>query len=391
MAIQTFKKMKTQDYLKLFGEQFVHLETDDYIVAVYSNPFDDFRFFSNVNGILLPDGGTHIEYLIRETSNIIKEKLSKKHKTIKYGDVKHKLFVVAIMKNVKDLVFTSQSKTAIMNAESQIRQYLNIDWESFGKQLLKSDFLIEPIVEIFKLKEEAKRRQELKALDQKRPKKIKNEKYTPPTRHYKRLYICEGESAKSGLIAGLGREDFGYFELKGVPMNTHNSPIQKVIKNVELVGLAEVLGLKWSGELQTCTFEEIIISTDQDLDGQHIRGLLLGFVEKYAPNYFKENRVKIFVSPYMLIKNKDKIEDVIFDMNDDKVNVKGKTVKILKGLGSWSADEFDQMISKFGLEYFIHDVDYDTEAQKFIADWLGDNVDARKEYIKNLDFNINLA
>jgi topoisomerase-4 subunit B len=194
------------------------------------------------------------------------------------------------------------------------------------------------------------------------------------------------------LISGLGREDCGFFEFKGIPLNSYESNIQRVIKNDEFRGLAEILGIKWSETFQICTYDEIIISTDADLDGFHIRGLLLGFIKKYAPNYFTENRVKIFESPYMLIKNKDRIESVIFDANECKATFKGKTIKILKGLGSWNENEFDQMIEKYSLDYFIIPVELDDEGYKYLDDWLiSDNINQRKEQIQAYDFDINLV
>lgn len=390
--IFSFKAKTTTNYLKQFGDKFVHIETDKYFVAVYPNQFDDFRFFSIVNGIIVKDGGTHIEYIIKETVGHIKEKLNKKYKNLKFGDVKNKLFLVVVLKDVKDLTFSSQSKTAIMNSEAQIRKYLELDFVDMNKTIMKADYIIDPIVEIFKLKEEAKRKQELKELDTKRPKKIKNEKYTPPTRHYKRLYLCEGEAAKVGLIAGLGREDCGFLELRGVPLNSYEAPIQRIIKNDELRGIAEVLGMKWADTHQPCTFDEVVIAVDADFDGGHIAGLLTGFFRRFAPNYFTENRIKMFATPYMLVKNKDIIEDIIFDVKDAKTVPKGKSIKILKGLGSWNENEFDQMVTKYGLDHFIMPLTLDEEGMKYMDDWLkSENVEQRKEQICNFDFDINLV
>lgn len=113
---------------------------------------------------------------------------------------------------------------------------------------MKVDEIINPIIDIFKIKEEFKRKQELKALD--KPKKIKDEHYTPATKNKKYLLVCEGASAQGGLMPVCGREDFGYYTLKGKPLNSWASTQQKFTANKELSGLYQVI--KNEGIMEDC-------------------------------------------------------------------------------------------------------------------------------------------
>ena len=114
---------------------------------------------------------------------------------------------------------------------------------------MKVDEIINPIIDIFKIKEEFKRKQELKALD--KPKKIKDEHYTPATKNKKYLLVCEGASAQGGLMPVCGREEFGYYTLKGKPLNSWANTQQKFAANKELSGLYQVI--KNEGIMEDCS------------------------------------------------------------------------------------------------------------------------------------------
>lgn len=188
IKIDSFKK-----YVKLFGfEEPVTIETDNYSYAILSNASDEFRQFSYVNGLKISDSGTHIEYFINNVVNKVRERLIKKYKSIKPADIKNKLFVIAFLKNFPNAKFSSQSKEKITNSNAEISEYLgDIDFQVIANKILRNQQLIDPITEIYKLKEEFKRRQELKSLD--KPKKIKNEKYLPAIENNKYLLIVEGD------------------------------------------------------------------------------------------------------------------------------------------------------------------------------------------------------
>lgn len=185
--INSFKK-----YVSLFGENPEIYETEKYCFAVLHNENDDFRQFSYVDGLKINDGGTHIDIISLNIVNRIRDKLVKKFKSIKPGDIKNKLFIIAFLKEFPNPKFNSQSKEKITNSNSEMNDYLgDIDYENFVKKILKNKDIIDPITEVYKIKEELKRRQEMKSLNT--PKKIKNDKYLPAIGDSKYLLIVEGE------------------------------------------------------------------------------------------------------------------------------------------------------------------------------------------------------
>ena len=178
-------------YCQQFNLPFELYEGENYSFAVMHNPEDDFQQFSYVNGLCIKDGGTHIDVIVSNVVDRLREKLTRKYKTIKPGDIRNKLFVVAFCRNFPNPKFNSQTKEKITNAPGEVSKYLDVPWDAVVQKIFKNAGVIDPITEVYKIKEEMKRRQELKSLSKVR--KIKNEKYLPPTRRQKYLMIVEGE------------------------------------------------------------------------------------------------------------------------------------------------------------------------------------------------------
>ena len=386
----TFNKkrisVKTKDYLKMFSEEYEVLENDNYFIGVMPNNEDDFRFLSYVNGLHIKDGGNHIDYILDKVIAPIRTKLQRKYKNIKPGDIKNKLQVVVFFKNFINPKFNSQTKEKFTNTSSQISDFLgDIDWEKFGNKCYKNKAILDPIVEIYKIKEEFKKKQELKKLN-KNVKKIKSKKYTRPIGNRKYLMIGEGESAVSGLLSILGRQDFGYYELKGKPLNAYDASQQKFTSNTELSELYQIINNE--------EYDYIVFATDQDLDGFTIRGLLLGFIYRYMPELLHEGRVGMLQTPIVAISKKDKIVDWVYNLSevDHEKSKPGTISEYKKGLGGWTADELKVVIEKDGIEKMIRMVEYDnTTSPEIIDDWLNgskEKSDKRKEYIGNNDFDL---
>ena len=178
-------------YCQQFNLPFELYEGENYSFAVMHNPEDDFQQFSYVNGLCIKDGGTHIDVIVSNVVDRLREKLTRKYKTIKPGDIRNKLFVVAFCRNFPNPKFNSQTKEKITNSPGEVSKYLDVPWDTVVQKIFKNAGVIDPITEVYKIKEEMKRRQELKSLSKVR--KIKNEKYLPPTRRQKYLMIVEGE------------------------------------------------------------------------------------------------------------------------------------------------------------------------------------------------------
>lgn len=370
--INTFKK-----YVSLFNNTFELFESDDYKFAILPNESDDFRQFSYVNGLKIPDGGTHIDYIIDNIVKPIREKLIKKYPSIKPADIKNKLMVVAFLKNLKNTKFNSQTKEKITNSTSEISNYYgSIDFNKIINKILKTPEIIDPITEVYKIKEQLKKNLELKGLD-KNVKKIKSDKYIPSIGEKKYLFLVEGDSAAGGLIPSIGRQNAGYYKLKGKPLNSYDAEQSKFTGNKELSELYKIA--KNEG------YQYIIAATDQDLDGIHIRALLCGFVHKYLPEY-KEN-FGFLNTPVIVVKKNKEIKGWYYNLSDEIKLKAGEVSKYMKGLGSHNSEDLKMIIEKEGLENMIYLIDFNDD--EVLDDWLSSTKsDKRKEYIILNEFSI---
>lgn len=372
------KALPPKKYLEMFNDTFELFQSDNYFFAIMPNEFDDFRQFSYVNGLNIADGGTHIDFIMNEVVSRIRDNLIKKFKLIKPGDIRNKLMVVAIMRDFKDLKFSSQTKETVTNSMPEIKQYFSeVNFDALVKKILKTPGIIDPITEVYKLKEELKKRQEMKGLE-KTVKKIKSEKYLPSISTKKYLLLVEGASALGGLSPVLGRKECGYYELKGKPLNAYSANHSKFIANKELSELYKII--------QNENYQYIIYATDQDLDGYHIRGLLTGFFFKYLPEL--KGRIGILDTPVIGIKKNNKLVRWNYSLNDEIVLKAGETSKYFKGLGSHKEADLKHVVNTDGLEKMIKILEWDDDS--IIDDWLSDSTsDKRKEYIQANEFSIN--
>lgn len=371
------KALPPKKYIEMFSEHFEMVQKDNFFFAITPNEFDDFRQFSYVNGLNIISGGTHIDYISSEIVNRLRDTLVKKYKTIKPGDIKNKLMVVCVMRDFKDLKFDSQTKEKVTNSITEIKSYFgDIDFDTVCKKILKTPEIIDPITEVYKIKEELKKRQEMKGLE-KVVKKIRSEKYTPAIKHKKYLVLVEGASAFGGLSPVLGRSEFGYYELKGKPLNAWEVTQSKFAENEELADLYRII--KQEG------YEYILYGTDADLDGSHIRGLLNGFIYKYLPEY--KSKLGIFQTPVIAAKKNNKLVSWTYDMTEDFKIPSGCTGKYYKGLGSWLEVDLKEVIAKDGIQNMIEMIEVGDD--DIIDLWLNKSrSDDRKIEIMKCDFSI---
>lgn len=190
------KAIKTKNfksYVSSFADEgsFEVFQSDNFSFAVIPSPSDEFQQFSYLNGLNIKDGGTHIDVIANNIVSLLRDSLSKKYKTIKPADIKNKLMVVGVFKNFANPKFNSQTKEKLTNSVSEVNRYFgDIDYQSLSKKILKNSNIISPIIEVFKIKEELKNRQELKTLN--KAKKIKDEHYLPALKESKYIMVVEG-------------------------------------------------------------------------------------------------------------------------------------------------------------------------------------------------------
>jgi DNA gyrase/topoisomerase IV subunit B len=372
------KFRKFSDYIQLYGDKFEVLEFDNLMIGLLPNVEDDFSFVHYINGINVYNGGSPLNWAVNSIINPVREKISKKYKTIKPGDIKNKLMFIVFFKNMINPRFDDQIKSLCNNSYAEFSGSLgDIDITKFITKVTKNSDLMDPIIEIFKIKEEYKKKQELKELQKEiQTNDIDDPLYLSATKRKKYLVLTEGDGAKGLISRVLGRDDFGYYPSKGKPLNAYDKPTIKILKNAFFANIMKILGLD-IGKYAIPTYQNILIATDADADGMHIRGLLLAFFKKAFPKFLEDGRIKFLNTPAVILKQKKKIKEIFFNLNDfreyeSKHNISNLEVKYYKGLGTWKDSDLNLLIDTYGIETFIGDFDYDEEASDYIHYWSSD-------------------
>lgn len=310
--ISSFKK-----YVQMFGETSEIFEDENVSFAVMPNAADDFRQFSYVNGLKIPDGGTHIDISSLMVVNRIREKLVKKYKSIKPADIKNKVMIVMFMRNFKNTKFNSQSKEKITNSITEVNRYLNaIPYDDMVKKILRNKEFIDPITEVYRIKEEFKRRQELKGLT-KVTKKIKSDKYLPSIGTKKYLMLVEGECLEENTEIMMA--DYSTKLIKEVNIGDKVISGDLSVQTIQ----AQTKLLKPTITIKTAT-SEIVCGVEHRLKVYDINSNSFVFVEarviKSSPERYKIVKSKVNKDTHVLEVQSNDTEDFILDLGDQIVS-----------------------------------------------------------------------
>ena len=256
------KTKNFKDFIKLFSSDFEIYENENVKIALIPNDSDDFKQFSYVNGLKIKDGGTHCDCIMKNVVNIIRDKISKKYKNIKPGDIRNKLTLITFISNFPSPKFNSQTKEKLTNPDSEFNNFAEIDY-SFVNKILKNNAFIDPIIEIHKIKEEYENRKALKSVE--KVKKIKSERYIRGVGDSKYLILTEGlcleENTK--VFEFSNRKNKKIKNLKiGDLVLTHNQNIKpisnKTFKIAECVKIKTKIGeITVSAEHRFFVFDKI--------------------------------------------------------------------------------------------------------------------------------------
>ena len=369
IGVSNFKKLAG-----LFHPNAEIYENPQIKIAVVPNETDDFKQYSYVNGLNIKDGGIHIDTISNNIVNGVREKLQRRYKNIKPGDIKNKLTLIVFMSGFPNAKFNSQSKEKLTNSWKEFNDFTKIDYR-FVEKIARNTAIIEPIVEIYKIKEEFENRKALKNVESK--KKLKSEKYFKCTGEPKYLCICEGFSAYGGLSVVLGNKDVDYYVLRGKPLNSFEITNQKLAGNKELSELYQLLS--------SVDYGFVLGASDADLDGIHIASLLSGFIHKFVPN--QKHKFGRLITPVKASIKGEKLTCWTYDIQGTLPEKPGEHQKYFKGLGTWQKEQLEQVIEKDGLENMIELFDFNSD--QILKDFLStEESDKRKEYIRNNDFSI---
>lgn len=392
--------VKAKDIASMFPQPAVVLNEENVYICVY--PSDEPYVLSYVNGISLREGGTHVNYISDKIIGDVREKVSRKFKTIKPADIRNRIGIVVFFKDFSNCKFNSQTKEKITNSQGEITDFLknnNIDLDSFTDKVIKSKPIIENITELFKLKEELAARKAEDALN-KTKKEVVSEKYFPPVSRsgQKYLMITEGQSAFSGISPILGRKGIGYYMLQGKPMNildvgpVTRDKVKGFMENTEIKELVNILGLDIRGNTEDMNYDYVVVLSDADPDGTSIAGLVTTMFSKLAPKMIEAGRICRLNTPLLIGLKGEKVEEYYFRFPDKKDMKKNLNYFYLKGLGSWTKSRLNQVIEKEGgMEKLLMPYEADKDYKQSIQNWFGEDSEIRKKFLRGREFHINNA
>jgi DNA topoisomerase-2 len=351
-------------FLAQFGETYELMESKNperpWFIAFLPSPANEFVHFTYVNGLYMQRGGNHVDNISWEICSRLRDKAARKFPNIKPADVKNRLSMVAFFSRFPNARFDSQTKESLANPTPEVKAYLEVAAEDFDRlagRIWRNEQITGPILELHQMQEDLKNK---KDLEKRKPaKKVVSDQYYLPIGDKKNLFIAEGFSAVTGLKDSLGRRGNGYFALRGVPLNAYEVTQQKLLANKELSLLIDVLQLDLAGKSREITYDKIVIATDADLDGFKIRGLLLGFFNRFAPWLIETKRIFMFETPVIVAWKSGSPTRWWYSVAEAEASlkktplVKNEESYYYKGLGTWTKDKLTSFIDKIELNSML--------------------------------------
>ena len=386
----------------------IHLRGDDIEVAItHSKTQYSEEYHSFVNGQHTTQGGTHQSAFREALVRTIRDFYGKNYEA---SDIR-KSIISAIAIKVMEPVFESQTKTKLGSTDMggdfpTVRTYIN---DFVGKYLdnylHKNPETAEKLQrKIMMAEKERKELSGIRKLARDRAKKaslhnkklrdcrvhlgdMKNERRLEST-----LFITEGDSASGSITKSRDVNTQAVFSLKGKPLNSYGMSKKVVYENEEFNLLQAALNIEES--MEDLRYNNIVIATDADVDGMHIRLLLITFFLQFFPELIKENHLYILQTPLFRVRNK---KETFYCYSDEErrnaINkLTGKPeITRFKGLGEISPDEFRHFIGEdIRLEPVM--LDKAISIENLLKFYMGKNTPDRQEFIiNNLKVEIDLA
>ena len=375
----------------------IHLRGNDIEVAItHSKSQYSEEYYSFVNGQNTTQGGTHLAAFKEAIVKTVKEFFNKNFEA---SDVR-KSIVSAISVKVEEPVFESQTKTKLGSTEmgpnsTSVRTFVN----DFVKTHLDNFLHKNPEVaealhrKILQAERERKELSGIRKLAKERAKKaslhnkklrdcrvhltdIKNPRYLEST-----LFITEGNSASGSITKSRDVNTQAVFSLRGKPLNTYGMTKKIVYENEEFNLLQAALNIE--EDYEDLRYNNIVLATDADVDGMHIRLLMITFFLQFFPELIKEGHLYILQTPLFRVRNKKKT--IYCYSEEERINaieeLKPKPeITRFKGLGEISPDEFKNFIGEdIRLEPVMLDKSFSIE--NLLEFYMGKNTPDRQEFI----------
>ena len=377
----------------------IHLTGDDIEVAITHSKIQySEEYHSFVNGQNTTQGGTHLSSFREAFVKTVREFYGKNYDA---SDIR-KSVVAAISIKVMEPVFESQTKTKLGSMEMggnlpSVRVYINDFLKTkLDNFLHKNQEVAEAIQrKILQAEKERKELSGIRKLAKERAKKanLHNKKLRDCRIHFgdlkesKRLdstlFITEGDSASGSITKSRDVNTQAVFSLRGKPLNSYGMSKKIVYENEEFNLLQSALNIEDS--IEDLRYNNIVIATDADVDGMHIRLLIITFFLQFFPELIKRGHLYILQTPLFRVRNK---KETIYCYSENERNDAIEKLKPnpeitrFKGLGEISPDEFG---------YFIGDnikldpvmLDEDKSSEELLSFYMGKNTPDRQSFIIN--------
>lgn len=380
----------------------IHFMEQDIEIALTHTDASSDEYFSFVNGQYTTMGGTH-QNALREA--VIKTVREFYKKNFEPPDVRAGL-VAAISVRIQEPVFESQTKTKLGSQTTEpdgngktLRTWINdVVGKHLDNHLHRNKETADALMR--RIQESERERKELagiKKLAKERTKKanlfnkkLRDCKIHFNTNHKRReestVFLTEGDSASGSITTARQAETQAVFSLRGKPLNTYGMKKKIVYENEELNLLQHALNLEEG--LEGLRYNRIIIATDADVDGMHIRILLLTFFLQFFPEVVRSGHVSILQTPLFRVRNKSETV-YCYDLNEKAKALqrlaqgKGGKPEItrFKGLGEISPDEFEAFIGKHMRLEKVRFVNEEKSVSQTLRFYMGKNTPERLDFI----------
>lgn len=375
----------------------VHIKEEDIEVAItHSDKSQTETYFSFVNGQNTTQGGTHLNAFREAYVKTIREFFNKNFEA---ADVR-KSIIAAVSINVEEPVFESQTKTKLGSNDigpngPTVRTFI-IDFlkKKLDDFLHKNPEVAEAIQRKIIISErERKELSGIQKLARERAKKVSlhNKKLRDCRQHYNdqkavrkaetQIFITEGDSASGSITKSRDVETQAVFSLRGKPLNCYGLTKRVVYENEEFNFLQAALNIEDS--MEDLRYNQVIIATDADVDGMHIRLLMITFFLQFFPDLIKNGHLYILQTPLFRVRNKKETRYCYSDAERLKaLDELGKNPEItrFKGLGEISPDEFKHFIGKdIRLEPVV--LGKDQTIENLLEFYMGKNTPDRQMFI----------
>ena len=377
----------------------IHLKGEDIEIAItHSKTQYSEEYHSFVNGQNTTQGGTHLAAYRESIVKTIREFYGKSYEA---SDIR-KSVVTAIAIKVMEPVFESQTKTKLGSTDMggelpTVRTYINDFVKKYLDNFLhKNPDTAEKIQrKILQAERERKELSGIRKLAKDRAKKasLHNKKLRDCRVHFgdtknernleTTLFITEGDSASGSITKSRDVNTQAVFSLKGKPLNCYGLSKKIVYENEEFNLLQAALNIEES--LEDLRYNNVVIATDADVDGMHIRLLLITFFLQFFPEVIKDGHLYILQTPLFRVRNK---KETIYcyseqERRDAMEKLKPKPeITRFKGLGEISPDEFVHFIGEdIRLDPVM--LDKDMSIEELLSFYMGKNTPTRQEFIIN--------